>query len=312
MSHTLADELLGTIRAWRSDPELSRVAERVLALPRDAWMLDEAAIVEAVFARHLLERGWRTRVEVPTPSGRSCDFEATLGGAGEPGASDGPTIAFHVKRLRGGPAATSLSVPPSIVALERIRRPFVVSARWPEGAPRNQLARFARAAEQFIREAHLGDEFVLRDASGDEIGGCRILARAAGDHVRLVIGLPAGFGDDLRRAQRLLRKAAGQFMPGRTNVIVMAGRPDDRRLVETALLGSEVERWDRLPPRGERIAHGRAADGFWHAGRVEQSKITAWIAPDEHGRIVAARLWFRDGARVEPAERAALEGLFRV
>lgn len=303
MHHTLADELLATIRSWRTDAELSRVAERVLALPRDAWTLDEASIVEAIFARHLVERGWRTRVEVPTPGGRSCDFEATR---------EGLTIAFHVKRLRGGPATTSLRVPRSVVALERIRRPYVVGVRWHEGVQRGQLARFVRAADGFIREAQLGDEFVLRDSTGAEIGGCRVLARAAGDHVRLVIGLPAGFGDDLRRAQRLLRKAVAQFMPGRTNVIVMAGRPDDRRIVETALLGSEVERWDRLPPRGERIAHGRAADGFWHGGRVEQSRIAAWIAPDERGRIVAARLWFRDDARIDAAERAALVGLFGV
>ncbi|MFO0873324.1 MAG: hypothetical protein U0575_05060 [Phycisphaerales bacterium] len=304
MHHTLADELVATIRGWRGDAELSRLAERVLALPRDAWTLDEAAIIEAIVAQHLRERGFRVRFEVPTPRGRSCDFEATSDALGA------RVLALHVKRLRGGPASSALEVPRSVVALERIRRPYVVAIRWRDGARAAQRARFVRAAAAFIREAQLGDEFVLRDATGAEVGGCRILARAPDEHVRLVIGLPEGFGDDLRRAQRLLRKAAQQFQPGRTNVIVMAGRPDDRRIVETALLGTEVERWDRLPPRGERIAHGRAADGFWHGGQHEQSKVAAWIAPDERGRIVAARLWFRDGARIDPAERAALATLF--
>jgi hypothetical protein len=60
--------------------------------------------------------------------------------------------------------------------------------------------------------------------------------------------------------------------------------------VETALLGSVIERWDRFPPRGHRVAHGRADDGFWSRGRCEMSSVVAWLPVDGSS---PARVWER-------------------
>ena len=95
------------------------------------------------------------------------------------------------------------------------------------------------------------------------------------------------------RVQRLLRKAYSQFMPGETNVVCLASDSAGAlEAVETALLGTVVERWDRFPPRGQRVAHGRAEDGFWTRGQFAESELVSWFPVDS---AVPACTWERPG-----------------
>ena len=63
------------------------------------------------------------------------------------------------------------------------------------------------------------------------------------------------------------------------------------RLVDLALLGTHVERWDKLP-RGDRaVALGRAEDGFWSGGRFDRSRAVGWMQLE--AERPATRLWYR-------------------
>jgi hypothetical protein len=163
-------------------------------------------------------------------------------------------------------------------------------------------------AEEFLHHAKVGDEMRARDADGRIIGGVRVIAPHEGTHVSVTIGLPTGFIDLSPRMRKLLDRAHEQFMPGETNVIMIcSGHGDDVIDFESALLGTHIERWDQFPPRGRRIAHGRAADGFWSGRRFDDSLHAAWAFArpvDDHLR---SRLYVRKA--LQPAE--PITGLLR-
>lgn len=116
-----------------------------------------------------------------------------------------------------------------------------------------------------------------------EVVSARILGPVPGGRLRIV---PVGGGElDARisRFRRLLRRAHGQFLPEHPNLILfgtLAARPAAANLyaLEAALLGTQVERWDRFPRKGHRVAHGRADDGFWHGRRHERSDFAGWFS----------------------------------
>ena len=266
--------ILAAVNSWRGDHPLARLAESLLSHTREQQekrFLDLCS--EVLVAARLLERGCTLEMEQPTPTGRACDFVATH--------ADGQFF-LHVKRLETVAVRRPLSISSRLRTLESVQRPFVVSIRWRSGATERDLQQLVSRAEPFLQIAHLGDELVVRDEkSGAEIGGVLVIAPHQGERVSLMIGLPDGFTDDTPRVKRLLGRAERQFMPKGPNVIVLAtSRPADRSAVGDALFGSHVERWDRHPPRGRRIAHGRADDGFWHAKRHERSRMLAWFVLD--------------------------------
>lgn len=240
-------------------------------------------------ALRLMERGCSLRLERPTPSGRSCDFEVTKGDL---------RFHLHVKRLRGA-GSLRLTAPVALRRLERIERPFVVLVRWLAEPPIGSTRVIVRQAEEFVRSAQLGDEAVLRDLRGRAVGQVRILARGADRHVVVALALADAPDDRAARMQRLLHKAHQQFMPGGENVILLCAAASGELDLETALLGTHIERWDRLPPRGERVAHGRADDGFWHERRHEGSRVVGRFEVGADGGYRPGRLWLRAGVDAE-------------
>jgi hypothetical protein len=108
--------------------------------------------------------------------------------------------------------------------------------------------------------------------------------------------------DAVGRTQRLLRRAHRQFMPARDNVVAIVASRAHLPEIETALLGTAVERWDRLPRRGERVAHGRGADGFWSGRRYDASRVVAWIELDEGLRVSDAAVWRRSAESARLAD----------
>lgn len=271
----------------------------------DSW-------VEAMLARHLLARGCELRFEVPTPHERRADFQVSR---------EGVTFFLHLKRIdTDQPSRRHMIISSRLRVLERIRRPYVVQVRWHDGVTEEQMQMLVHQAEEFIQHAHLGEEMRAIDHDGREIGGVRILAphpagRDGGgaEHVSVTIGLPSGFIDHSPRMRRLLNRAYEQFMPGgeAVNVIVVASNHDDDVIdFESALLGSHIERWDQFPPRGKRVAHGRAPDGFWHARKFADSQFAVWMKFEPRNAATDFRLFARKRVESPEGVRRALESLF--
>ena len=160
--------------------------------------------------------GCELKVEVLTPAGRSCDFQVT---------NDGKTFYVHIKRFSGARAGQRrLRVSSRLRYLERIARPYVVSVRYNEDLDDASMQSFVTQAAAFIRHASVGDETVIRDPQGDEIGGCRIVAPWEGSRVSVVIGLPTGFTDEAPRIRRLstVSRNAVEIFLGRLELLGMA------------------------------------------------------------------------------------------
>jgi hypothetical protein len=205
--------------------------------------------------------------ETSEPEGPPVDLRVTL---------DDLTFAVHVKRL--GPApAPGRPVPAAFESLTELPRPYVAGVEWHGGDPASSAASEAR---EFLLGARLGDRCLLRDVHDRHAGTIELLA-PTGDidgHIRLkAMGDPLAAAAFVDRAGRHLRRAYRQFAPGLENVIVLAGGGAVAGdLVDLALLGGHVERWDRLPRIGQRVAHGRDDRGLWTGRRYERSRIVAW------------------------------------
>ena len=234
---------------------------------------------------------------------KACDFEVT---------ARGESFYLHVKRLdTEQPARRRLTISSRLRYLERIKRPYIVKVRWHEGTTDDQMQHLVRSASEFIEQARVGDELVVHDDDGREIGGVLVVAPWEGPDVLLAIGLPTGFIDEAPRIRRLLRRAYRQFMPRATNVILICtSRSEDHEEFENALFGSHIERWDTFPKRGERIAHGRAADGLWNGHRYTESMVAGWFRLHPAAESIRVELWFRDGHRIDEARCQLLRELF--
>ena len=292
--------VLDDILSWDNHAGLSKLAANLRAHKRRKAFLDTYA--EAATARHLLSRGCELEFEVPTPLGNRCEFRVQ---------TDGLEFFLHIKRVETGRAVRrKLTVSSRLRYLERINCPYVVGIHWQEDLTDEQMQRFVTAAADFIPRASVGDELNVQGDHGKEIGRVRVVAPWDGPHVTLAIGLPSGFIDEAPRIRKLMRKAYQQFMPAAMNVILICtSHSDDVDDFETALLGSFIERWDKFPPRGQRIAHGRAADGFWSGGRFADSRAAGWFWVSPQRREPPCRLWLRPGLEPGEPEQSVLRGL---
>lgn len=293
--HAIHPDVAAAIEAWKRPHPLAKLRSALVGHDQPGPFLD--ALAEAAVARYLLGRGHDLSFEVPTPAGRACDFEVRTGDE---------RLYVHVKRLDSVPAQRKLTISSRLRTLERIERPYLVGVRWQDDATDEEMQRLVESASGFLQYARVGDELVVHADDGTEIGGLLVVAPWDGTHVSLMIGLPSGFIDEAPRLRKLMRRAYKQFMPRETNVILLASsRTDDADDVATALLGALVERWDALPPRGRRIAYGRAADGFWYDRRYAESQAVGWFRVDPTNDDITLRMWYRDG--ITDHERAFIE-----
>ncbi|MFM1890422.1 MAG: hypothetical protein RLZZ565_1179, partial [Planctomycetota bacterium] len=100
------------------------------------------------------------------------------------------------------------------------------------------------------------------------------------------------------RFRRLLRRAYRQFLPGVENLVLFGtvratADPEARIALADALLGTPMERWDRFPMLGDRVAHGRGTDGFWESKRHAASRLAGWFAAESAAATEAGRWWLR-------------------
>jgi hypothetical protein len=245
-----------------------------------------------------LQLGARVATEITGPEGPSVDLRVTL---------DDLTFAVHVKRL--GPApAPGRPVPAAFESLQDLPRPYVAGIEWHGGEP---AANACDDAREFLLGARLGDRCLLRDVDDRSAGTMELLAPTGEIDGRLRLksmGDPLAAAAFVDRAGRHLRRAYRQFAPGIENIIVLAGGGATAGdLVDLALLGGHVERWDRLPRVGQRVAHGRDDRGLWTGRRYDRSRIVAWCPLV----IREGRVWTREGvdppANVVTAMRRAME-----
>ncbi|MCH7601221.1 MAG: hypothetical protein IIB54_00500 [Planctomycetes bacterium] len=296
----LNPDVVKDVIRWRDREGLSALCAALQAHTMRKAFFDTFA--EAMIARHLLAKGCRLQFEVETPAGKCCDFEV----------SDGERRFYlHIKRLdTERPSHRKLTASSRLRVLERIERPYIVAVRWQEDLTDEAMQQFVTAASVFILQARVGDEQVVHGADHRELGGVRIIAPWEGRRVSLVLGLPTGFIDDTPRMYKLLKKAYEQFMPKALNLILICSSfEEDVDDFESALLGEHIERWDTFPPRGRRIAHGRAEDGFWEGESRINSVVAGWIHFKPSDENVCARLCFREGGELDPESRAWLDEL---
>src|SRR5262245_60897826 len=113
-------KVLREILGWREHRELRPIVQALEAHAERKAFFDTYA--EAMVARHLLALDCELRFEIPTPKGRTADFEVHR---------DGLTLFLHVKRIdTDRPATRTLRVPARFRSLEHIKRPYIVQMRW--------------------------------------------------------------------------------------------------------------------------------------------------------------------------------------
>ena len=280
------------IRSWQGDSELDLLYRRIQASKTRRGFLD--CFAETLVAGHARQAGCKIEVEVPTPNGKTCDLHIQR---------NSTSLFVHVKRLGGTQAMSKrLTISARLRILEKINKSFVVKVRWHDGLDDDEMQAFVMAAGAFIERASMGDEHVVSDSGGKELGGVKIVAPNDEGRVSLVIGLPDGFVDNTQRIVRLIRKAQKQFMPRETNlVLVCTPNYNGSEDVKSAFLGTHEERWDAHPPPGSRVAVGRSDDGVWNELQFPESQLGGWfwLAPMHHQ--YQGRLWIRDNCLLDPA-----------
>jgi hypothetical protein len=299
LADRLRDELIARL-ADRADVAHARGLKRLVGLLEgdEGPERQRSAECEATVAIRLLSRGAHIQFEVPTSAGRTADFLVRI---------EHRHVALHVKRWAAPRErdTVTLRVPEIMRAFERVRRPYLVGVRWP--SVRTAFDRFIIEGSRFLYQASVGDEWVFRDEQQVPCGGLRILAPWPGDRVVLTVGLDATLESEIARIHRLLRKAHAQFATDIPNVIALiGGTRADERLIDRAIFGSHVERWDLFPPRGQRVAHGRGDDGFWSGERYTHSRAIAWSTWSDTRGMGATRLWFRSRADADSEIRSLL------
>ena len=287
-------------QAWsaRFDPKVLRRYQRDLEDVRrrlegtgvDLRELDRARSLaaEMLVAARLLEAGCVVEHEVATPSNRHVDFRAR---------KDGAVLCVHVKRA---PQPTlrdaQVTIPAAWRAVETVDRGLVIALSLARSLRGRTLHAALDEAVAFAAQASVGDELALRDGESRVAARLRVIAPSTQRRVELVADLSASFDDHVPRFQATLRKAFAQFLPRSENLIVVCGSAGGIDAFATALLGSQIERWDKRPRVGELIAYGRGGDGFWAGSMRNQSRLAAyWTLAKDHGPLLFLR---------EPASRA--------
>lgn len=278
----------GALLRWLSSPAAVRAAgtqarRMRLSIESPDPKRHASGVAEALIARRVARLGLPIAFEVPTPSGRTVDVDIREGGI---------RLCLHVKHLASSHAKSPRRhsrIPSALMDLARHARRVVIAIEWVPGQARADLRHAAADAERLLDRGSVGDETKLHARDGSVIGHARIVAPTDSRQTVVIAGIPDRGALD--GAERLLRKAYVQFMPKAHNVIVVAGAARDSRAFADALAGAPIERWDRFPHRGERMAHGRAQDGFWSGQSHPGSVLAAWLSLDETPRFTC---WMRD------------------
>ena len=254
-----------------------------------------AVVAEVLVARRAMLSGCRVESETPTPTGRTCDF--LLERAGE-------RLYVHVKTLQAS-IFEPPRVPTALRQAVRSDRPVRVSARWSPQLTSAALRRAGESLEAFVQGAAIGESITVRNGRQEELAHFRVDRPA--ESLELVAERPDRVAV-LDRLDRLLDRACQQSMPGQPNAIMVVGQSEaDVDLMDQALLGAFVARWDRLPRRGERQAFGRDETGLWSRQASRHVGVACWTTLQDGSarpRLSAGHLWLRGNPPPRPQSAA--------
>ncbi len=291
---SLLDELRRRARACDDRANFDTLQRLVQRLERAMPDRLPSVVAEALVARRAMIVGCSVEAETPTPTGRTCDFRLTRAGV---------VLHVHVKRLDAPPFQPP-AIPAALRRCLRDGRPARIELRWDPQLNALGLRRLGHAFEAFLRDGEVGETICVRDAAQRELGALRIDRPAERLEVRVERPDREAV---LARLDRLLERAAQQCMPGKENAVAVVGSSAcDADLLDQALLGSFIARWDRVPRRGERQAFGRDDLGLWSRGLARDAGMACWFTLREDGRLPAlsgGELWLRD--RPAPTASAA-------
>ncbi len=292
----LIDDLKRRAHRTTDDMNLATLVRLVQRLEHATADRLPSVISETLVARRIMLAGCSVEAETPTPTGRTCDFRLWR---------DGVRLHVHVKRL-DAPVHTPPTIPSILRGALRNKQPVRVGIRWDPQLNTLGLRRLARAFAGFLQEGVVGESLSVRDASQRELGNLRIDRPA--EKLELRVDRPDRHAV-LERIDRLLQRAAQQCMPGQANAIMVVGScPHDADLLDEALLGRFVARWDQSPRRGERQAFGRDNSGLWSKGSARDAGLACWCTLqglDGIPRLSAGEFWLRSDRAPTP-ESAAL------
>ena len=266
----------------------------------------EIRFAEAAFASRLLERGCEIEREVPGPEGRTCDFLLRR---------DGVELAVHLKRLE---AIGEMPPPPLAAwerAIEQMPRGVVASVRRPARLPDSVGRWLSKEIRAFLEHARVGEERLLRDERDRAVAQVRVVGPSESGRVRIVPASTTDLEARVLRFRRLLRRAHRQFLPGVENLVLFgtvrsAADAEARIALVDALFGTPMERWDRFPSRGDRVAHGRGTDGFWESSRHPESRLAGWFSAQAADESAPGRWWARRGTPpTEPLSSLVVEAI---
>jgi hypothetical protein len=284
----LKPALVQEFTAWGSDPELSKLLVKLKSQSGELWF---DHYVEAMIARYLLRQGCELKVEVPTPSGRSADFNVT---------KSGESFFAHVKHLITNKVTSKYrdwcyKQFEQLQELKMIPKPLAVQVCLKAALTKRQAAEFVEAAKPFLEKATKeGEGFNVRDKNGNELGKCAVLFYPINsDHVELCPDSPdEPVVRDSKRFIDGLKVAYKQFMPGATNVILFTGDWTRRSEFEVALSGEFTRIRD--DETKQFIRTRTRHNGFWSGGKHSNSNLAVWFEIDENNEV-GSKLYIRDG-----------------
>lgn len=271
--------------------EASESERQAAGLEGSARQRAEIRLIEAAFGLRALSRRCEVEREVPAPEGRTCDFLIRRGGV---------EAAFHLKRLEAIGEVPPPPLEPWERSLEQLPRGLVASLRRPRRLRADTAGWLAEEIRGFLERARVGEERLFRDDRDQAIARVRVIGANDLGRVRIVPASETDLDARVQRFRRLLRRACRQFLPGVPNVVLFgtateAADPEGRLALADAIFGTPMERWDRFPLAGERVAHGRGADGFWHGSRHPASRLVGWFAAAATEASAIGGWWLREG-----------------
>jgi len=276
--------------AWASDPELSKLLQKLKTQKGAGWA---AHYAEAMVARHLRREGCGLKVEVATPNGKSADFKASK--------SDEFFFA-HIKRMTVNDVTNAYNIWcykqfEKLKELERIPLQMAVVVNLKTGLTNIQAMEFVKSAKTLIEQTTKnGEQFKVRDKSGNELGECEVYYPVNSDHVVLCPDSPdEPVPRDSGRFMSRLQKAYKQFMPGAINVILFSGEGISRDEFESALYGEITLVRDRKTNQFVKTINRQ--NGFWSGKSNSESNLAVWF--EVHDDEVDFKLWIRDGFKIK-------------
>ncbi len=264
-TRNLHPDVVAEIRGWANNSEMSKLLVRLKSIRNWQQFLDNYA--EAMVARYFVSQQCRVRVEVPTISGKTADFEVLRGGN---------TFFVHVKRLNfDEKMQKDLNVGTRLASL----RSEGIGFSFDKELTDDEMQQFHKETCRFSRKMKDGECRDITSQTGEVLGTCDKMKNGQSATVYAVKAV-----DDSRRYSKKLKEAYKQFIPDGLNVILITAVWRDSASIDDLR---------------------EAVEDFWSGGKHCCSDIIGWFEFDPKGKSIDFELFFRKNSET-PAYIAEL------